>query len=79
MWYILRSLPGASLYCGFSRPVTRKEVEQRIREGSLTEVLRSVPAEPGDVFYIPAGTIHAVGAGIVLAEVQESSNITYRV
>jgi mannose-6-phosphate isomerase len=79
MWYILRSLPGASLYCGFSRPVTRKEVEQRIREGSLTEVLRSVPAEPGDAFYIPAGTIHAVGAGIVLAEVQESSNITYRV
>lgn len=79
MWYILRSDPGAFLYCGFSRPVTRGEVERRIREGTLPEVLRSVPVEPGDVFFIPAGTIHAIGEGIVLAEVQESSNITYRV
>lgn len=79
MWYVIRRDPGAFLYCGFSRPVTRGEVERRIREGTLPEILRSVPVEPGDVFFIPAGTIHAVGGGIVLAEVQESSNITYRV
>jgi mannose-6-phosphate isomerase len=79
MWYVLRSDPGAFLYCGFSLPVTRGEVEERIREGTLPEVLRSVPVEPGDVFFIPAGTIHAIGEGIILAEVQESSNITYRV
>ncbi|MBP6332354.1 MAG: class I mannose-6-phosphate isomerase [Aminivibrio sp.] len=79
MWYILRSDPGAFLCCGFSRPVTGGEVERRIREGTLADVLRSVPVKPGDVFFIPAGTIHAVGEGIVLAEVQESSNITYRV
>lgn len=79
MWYILDCDEGASLYYGFSRDVTREEYENAIKEGRLTEILNRVPVKRGDVFFIPAGTVHAIGAGILICEIQQNSNTTYRV
>jgi len=79
MWVVLDAEPGASLYYGFSREVSLEEFSQRVTDGSLTEVLRKVPVKAGDVFFIPSGTLHAIGAGLVIAEIQQNSNVTYRV
>lgn len=79
MWYVMDAEPGAFLYCGFKRRVNREEVEQRIAENTIVEVLNRVPVKAGDVVFIPAGTIHAIGAGILICEIQQSSNSTYRV
>lgn len=79
MWYILDCDEGASLYYGFSRDVTRDEYVNAINEGRLTEILNRVPVKRGDVFFIPAGTVHAIGAGILICEIQQNSNTTYRV
>lgn len=79
MWVVLAAEPGAFLYYGFSRDITKEEFERRIRENTLTEVLHAVPVQKGDVFFIPSGTLHAICRGIVIAEVQQNSNVTYRV
>ncbi len=79
MWYILDCDEGASLYYGFSRNVTRDEYENAIKDGRLTEILNKVSVKRGDVFFIPAGTVHAIGAGILICEIQQNSNTTYRV
>lgn len=79
MWYILDCEPGASLYYGFDHPISREEMEQRLGDNTLTEVLNAVPVHKGDLFFIPAGTLHAIRKGIVLAEIQQNSNVTYRV
>lgn len=79
MWVVLENEPGAFLYHGFNRPVSKAEFAARIGDGTLPEVLHKVEVKPGDVIFIEAGTIHAIGAGIVLAEVQQNSNSTYRV
>ena len=79
MWYILDCDEGASLYYGFSRDVSREEYENAIKEGRLCELLNRVEVKKGDVFFIPAGTVHAIGAGIVICEIQQNSNTTYRV
>jgi len=79
MWYVLDREPGAFLYCGFEREVTRQELTRRIADGTVTEVLHKASVEPGDVFFMEAGTVHAIGAGIVIAEIQQNSNTTYRV
>lgn len=79
MWYVLEAGPGAFLYYGFNRTVTREELRRRIGDNTLPEVLNAVPVKKGDVFYIPAGTSHAIGRDILVAEVQQSSNVTYRV
>ena len=79
MWYVLDAEPNAQLYCGFNRKISHDEFAARINDNSLVEVLNAVPARKGDVLFIPAGTIHAVGAGILLAEIQQSSNVSYRV
>ena len=79
MWYILDCEDGASLYYGFSRDVTRSEYEAAIRDGNLTDILNQVPVKRGDVFFIPSGTVHAIGAGILICEIQQNSNTTYRV
>ena len=79
MWYVVDAKPGAGIYYGFKRPTTLEEMEAAIRENTLTDLLNWVEAKPGDVFFIPAGTVHAIGAGLLIAEVQQSSNLTYRV
>lgn len=79
MWVVLDAEPGASLYYGFDREVSLEEFSSRVSDGTLTGVLRKVPVKPGDVFFIPSGTLHAIGAGLVIAEIQQNSNVTYRV
>lgn len=79
MWYVIDSKPGAKLYSGFKSQITRQEYEQRIADGSICEVLASHEVKEGDVFDIPAGRVHAICHGILLAEIQQSSDLTYRI
>lgn len=78
MWVILDSAPGAFLYLGLAHAISRDEAARRIAEGSFEQVLQKVPVAKGDVFFLRPGVIHAIGAGILLAEVQQNSNSTYR-
>jgi mannose-6-phosphate isomerase len=78
-WYILEADEDAKIVLGWNRDTTRGEYLERVRDGSLGELLRHVPAHPGDAFYLPAGTLHAIGHGIVLFEVQQASDLTYRI
>lgn len=78
MWYILEALPGAQLVLGFDRPLTRQQAHEAAEHGELGRYLRHVPVKRGDAFLIEPGTVHAIGAGIVLAEIQQSSDVTYR-
>lgn len=79
MWYVVDCLPGASLYYGFDHAISKEEFRDRIGNNTLEEVLNKVPVRRGDVFFIAAGTLHAIGAGILIAEIQQSSNLTYRI
>lgn len=79
MWYVLDADDGAQLVSGFAHNVTAKQLRESINDGNLSKHLQKVSVHKGDVFFIPAGTIHAIGGGIMIAEIQESSNITYRV
>ncbi|MDD3361710.1 MAG: class I mannose-6-phosphate isomerase [Hespellia sp.] len=79
MWYIVECEPDACLYYGFSKKITKEELRKRIQEETILEVLNKVPVQRGDVFFIEAGTVHAIGKGIVIAEIQQNSNVTYRV
>ncbi len=79
LWYVLDAAPGAFVYCGFTRDVTREELAARIENNTLPEVLHRVEVKAGDAVFIPAGTIHAICRGVLVAEVQQSSNVTYRV
>ena len=79
LWYIVDCEPGASLLYGFQKEISREEFARRIAEGTLLEVCNRVQVKKGDVFFIEAGTLHAVGEGILLCEIQQNSNTTYRV
>ena len=79
MWYIIDAKPGSYLYAGFSKSITPEEYKEHIRNNTITDVLARHEVAPGDVFYLPAGRVHAIGAGIFLAEVQQSSDVTYRI
>lgn len=79
MWYVVENEPGATLYYGFQKPITKEEFAQRIENHTLLEVLNEVEVHKGDVFLIEAGTLHAIGAGTLIAEIQQNSNSTYRV
>lgn len=79
MWYIMDAAPGAALYYGLNRAVSKEEFAKRIQEQTLTEILNRVEVKPGELYFIPSGTLHAIGAGILLAEIQQNSNTTYRV
>ncbi|MCR5156437.1 MAG: class I mannose-6-phosphate isomerase [Butyrivibrio sp.] len=79
MWYVLQADDGAFLYQGFSHSIDKSEFEQRIKDNTLEEVLNKVFVKPGDVVFIEPGTLHSIGAGILLLEVQQSSNVTYRI
>ena len=78
MWYVLDAKKDSRLIYGLNRTVTKEELRAGIADGSITKYMQKVPVHKNDVFYIKAGTIHAIGAGVLLAEVQESSNLTYR-
>ena len=78
MWYVIDAEPGAGLYVGFNRDVDRDEVEKRVTDNTILDILNFYPTKPGDVFFIPAGTVHAIGAGNLICEIQQNSNSTYR-
>lgn len=79
MWYIVSCEPQAFIYYGFSEHITQEEFLKKAKDGSICDKLNKVSVKKGDVFYILPGTIHAIGAGIVLAEIQQNSNTTFRV
>ncbi len=79
MWYVLDARPGAQLISGFNRPADREMYLRALEEGRLEEILQFADVFPGDVFFIPAGRVHAIGRGILLAEIQQSSDVTYRI
>lgn len=79
MWYVVDCDEGAELIYGFKRSIDRSEFARRIKDNTLTEVCNYVPVKKGDVFFISAGTLHAIGKGILIAEIQQNSNSTYRV
>ncbi|WP_286167123.1 type I phosphomannose isomerase catalytic subunit [Clostridium sp. D33t1_170424_F3] len=79
MWIVLECEPGAKLVYGFRQEMDRETFRRRIAEQTLMEAVNEVPVHKGDVFFIPAGTLHAIGKGIVIAEIQQNSNTTYRV
>jgi len=79
MWYVLKSEKGAKIYTGFKDDVTREMYEEAIIEGNIAALLNVEIAEAGDTFFTPAGRIHAIGAGIVLVEIQQTSDLTYRI
>lgn len=79
MWYVMDAGEEAFLYYGFKREISKEEFERRIHEDTLLEVLNAVPVQKGDVLFIESGTIHAIGKDILIAEIQQNSNVTYRV
>ena len=78
MWYVLAARPGAELVYGFNRDVEAEQVRTAAEDGTIGSILNHVPVRKNDLFYIEAGTVHAIGAGCLIAEIQESSNVTYR-
>lgn len=79
MWYVIDAQPGAYLYAGFKEEITPDEYKRRVEDGSIIDVLARHEVKAGDVFYLPAGRVHAICGGILLAEIQQSCNITYRI
>ena len=79
MWYIVDCDPGAELLYGFKHEISKEEFAERIANNTLLEVTNNVPVHKGDVFFIESGTLHAIGKGILIAEIQQNSNTTYRI
>ena len=79
MWHVLHADPGSELICGLDPEVTAEQLEELVADGSALErAMRHLPVNPGDSAFLPAGTVHAIGAGLVLAEIQQNSDVTYR-
>lgn len=79
MWYVIDAEPGAYLYAGLKENITPEDYKKHVADGTICDVLAKHEVKPGDVFHIPAGRIHAICSGILLAEVQQTSDITYRI
>lgn len=79
MWYVIDAKPDSYLYAGFKEEISPEEYKRKVEDGTITESLAKHEVHPGDVFYIPAGRVHAICGGILLAEVQQSSDVTYRI
>ncbi len=79
MWYIVEAEEGAGIYLGFKNDVTKQEYELAIKENRLTELLNFYPVKSGECYFIPSGTVHAIGKGCLICEIQQNSNLTYRV
>lgn len=78
MWYVLRADPGAQVAIGFRETITPERLRESALSGEIEKLLHWVDVNPGDAFFIPVGTVHAIGAGLALCEVQQHSDITYR-
>ena len=79
MWYVVAAEPGAHLLAGMTQEITPEEYEKRVADGTITDVLARHDVHPGDVFFLPAGRIHAICGGCFIAEIQQTSDITYRI
>jgi len=79
MWYVLESEPDSQLISGFTKPTTKDEYLTALNNGTLEAILKSHKVKKGDAFFIPAGDVHAIGSGILLAEIQQTSDVTYRI
>ncbi|MDH5381842.1 MAG: class I mannose-6-phosphate isomerase [Cyclobacteriaceae bacterium] len=79
MWYIMQADPGAFLYVGFDKSLSHEEYKHHIKENTILDVLHKEKVDAGDVFFIPAGRVHSIGKGILLAEIQQTSDVTYRI
>ena len=79
MWYVLESEPGATLYNGLKKKITPEEYEEMVENDTITDALARYEVKEGDVFFIPAGRIHAIGSGCFVTEIQETSDVTYRI
>lgn len=77
-WYVIEAAPGSCLWAGFAEPVDRVVVEQALRHGEIEQLLHRVEPRSGDCIFVPAGTVHAIGAGLLVAEIQQMSNNTFR-
>jgi len=78
MWYVLHAQPGARIAAGFREPISPRELRRASLSGEIENLLQWFDAAPGDTFFIPAGTVHAIGAGLTLCEIQQFSDVTYR-
>jgi len=78
MWYILEADPGATIAAGFREPITRERLLEATRSGEVEHLLNWIEVKPGETYFTPAHTVHAIGAGIVLCEIQQNSDVTYR-
>ena len=79
MWYVVGADKGAHLLSGLTQEITPDEYEEKVKDNTITDVLARYDVHPGDVFFLPAGRIHAIGAGTFVAEIQQTSDITYRI
>lgn len=78
MWYVIAAEKGAGLYIGFKKETNKDEVASRVQDGMIMDILNFVEVKPGDTFFIPSGTVHAIGAGVTVIEIQQNSTLTYR-
>lgn len=79
MWYVIKAAKDAALYSGFSQQINADEYVQRVEDNTIMDVLQRYEVSEGDVFFLPAGRVHAIGSGCFIAEIQQTSNITYRI
>ncbi|GHT26566.1 hypothetical protein AGMMS4957_22030 [Bacteroidia bacterium] len=79
MWYVVKAAPGASLYSGFCKPMDANKYVQSLADDTFMDYLQKYEVAPDDVFFLPAGRVHAIGAGCFIAEIQQTSDITYRI
>ncbi len=78
MWHVVAAEPGAKVAAGFREPISRERMREASLSGEIESLLNWYDARPGDTFFLPAGTVHAIGAGLVMCEIQQQSDITYR-
>ena len=79
MWYVISADPGAALYCGLKEAITPDDYTRMVADGTITNALQRYDVQPGDVFFLPAGRIHAICSGCFIAEIQQTSDLTYRI
>ena len=77
-WYIMDAEPGSTIYRGLAAGVTRKDLKAAIAQGTVADLLIQIPVEPGQCYFLPTGTLHAIGPGLLIAEIQQPSDTTYR-